>query len=96
MKKKSRKSEERSMKSDYDFSQAIRGKYARRYAKGANVVLLEPDVAKVFPTSKVVNSSLQKIIRQRSLEPPGNRLSGRPASLAGRSPATAGRRLPAH
>ena len=69
MKKKSRKSEERSMKSDYDFSQAIRGKYARRYAKGANVVLLEPDVAKVFPTSKVVNSCLRKIIRQRSLEP---------------------------
>lgn len=69
MKKKSRKSEERSMKSDYDFSQAIRGKYARRYAKGANVVILEPDVAKVFPTSKVVNSSLRKIIRQRSLEP---------------------------
>ena len=69
MKKKSRKSEERSMKSDYDFSQAIRGKYAHRYAQGANVVLLEPDVAKVFPTSKVVNSSLRKIIRQRSLEP---------------------------
>jgi hypothetical protein len=69
MKKKSRKSEERSMKSDYDLSRAIRGKYARRYAKGANLVLLEPDVAKVFPTSKVVNSSLRKIIRQRSLEP---------------------------
>ena len=40
------------MKSNYDFSQAIRGKYTRRYAKGANVVILEPDVAKVFPTSK--------------------------------------------
>ena len=29
------------MKSNYDFSQAIRGKYARRYAQGANVVILE-------------------------------------------------------
>ena len=48
MKKKSRRSEERSKKSNYDFSQAIRGKYTRRYAKGANVVILEPDVAKVF------------------------------------------------
>ena len=67
--KKSRRSEERSMKSNYDFSQAIRGKYTRRYAKGANVVILEPDVAKVFPTSKAVNSSLRKIIRQQALEP---------------------------
>jgi uncharacterized DUF497 family protein len=69
MKKKSRRSEERSMKSTYDFSQAIRGKYARRYTQGANVVILEPDVAKVFPTSKAVNSSLRKIIRQQALEP---------------------------
>jgi len=69
MKKKSRRSEERSMKSNYDFSQAIRGKYARRYAQGANVVILEPDVAKVFPTSKAVNTSLRKIIRQQALEP---------------------------
>ena len=37
------------MKSNYDFSQAIRGNYTRGYAKGANVVILEPDVAKVFP-----------------------------------------------
>jgi hypothetical protein len=69
MKKKSPKSEERAMKSDYDFSQAVRGKYARRYAQGTNVVILEPDVAKVFPTSKAVNSSLRKIMRQRALEP---------------------------
>ena len=69
MKKKSRKSEERPMKSNYDFSQAIRGKYTRRYAQGANVVILEPDVAKVFPTSKAANSSLRKIIQQQALEP---------------------------
>ena len=69
MKKKSRKSEERSMKGNYDFWQAIRGKYARRYTQETNVVILEPDVAKVFPTSKAVNSSLRKIIRQRALEP---------------------------
>ena len=34
---------------EYDFSQGIRGKYARRYAKGSNVVVLESDAAKVFP-----------------------------------------------
>jgi hypothetical protein len=53
---------------EYDFSQGIRGKYARRYLKGSNVVVLEPDVAKVFPNAQAVNSSLRslaEIIRRR-------------------------------
>ena len=53
---------------DYDFSQGLRGKYARRYAQGSNVVVLEPDVAKVFPNAEAVNSSLRslaEIIRRR-------------------------------
>ena len=53
---------------EYDFSQGIRGKYARRYAKGSNDVVLEPDVAKVFPNAEAVNSSLRslaEIIRRR-------------------------------
>ena len=49
-----------------DFSRGERGKYARRYAQGTNVVVLEPDVAKVFPNSKVVNLSLRGIIRQQA------------------------------
>ena len=53
------------MRDEYDFSRAVRGKYARRYAQGANVVVLEPDVAKVFSNSKAVNLSLRKIIRQK-------------------------------
>ncbi len=40
------------MRDGYDFSQGTRGKYARRYAQGTNVVVLEPDVARVFSTSK--------------------------------------------
>ena len=39
---------------EYDFSQGIHGKYARRYAKGSKVLVLEPDVAKVFPNAQVV------------------------------------------
>ena len=31
---------------EYDFSQGVRGRYAQRYARGSNVVVLEPDVAK--------------------------------------------------
>ena len=68
MKKSSNKSEQRQMRPEYDFSQGERGKYARRYAQGTNVVVLEPDVAKVFRSSKAVNASLRKIIHQRALE----------------------------
>ena len=56
------------MPEEYDFSQGERGKYARRYAQGTNVVVLEPDVAKVFSNSKVVNVSLREIIRRRADE----------------------------
>jgi len=53
---------------EYDFSQGVRGKYAQRYARGSNVVVLEPDVAKIFPNAEAVNSSLRslaEIIRRR-------------------------------
>jgi hypothetical protein len=53
---------------EYDFSQGVRGKYAQRYARGSNVVVLDPDVAKIFPNAEAVNSSLRslaKIIRRR-------------------------------
>jgi hypothetical protein len=52
------------MPEEYDFSQGERGKYARRYAQGTNVVVLDPDVAKKFPNSKSVNASLRKLIRR--------------------------------
>jgi hypothetical protein len=44
------------MLQEYDFSQGVRGKYAQRYARGSNVVVLEPDVAKIFPNAEAVNS----------------------------------------
>ena len=56
------------MREEYDFSRGVRGKYARRFAQGTNVVVLESDVAKVFPSAEAVNSSLRalaRIIRQR-------------------------------
>jgi hypothetical protein len=66
MKKTSNKSARKPMREEYDFSQSERGKYARRYAQGTNVIVLEPDVAKVFSNSKSVNVSLRKIIRQQT------------------------------
>ena len=52
MKKVSNKSSRKQMRNEYDFSQGERGKYARRYTQGTNVVVLEPDVAKASPTRK--------------------------------------------
>ncbi|CAN5529738.1 hypothetical protein BH20ACI3_BH20ACI3_42760 [soil metagenome] len=54
------------MLEEYDFSQAVIGKYAKQYAEGTNIVVLEPDVAKVFPDSAAVNQALRQIIEQRS------------------------------
>ena len=67
MKKQTKRAND--MRAEYDFSSGVRGKYAKRYAKGANVVLLAPDVAKVFPTAEAVNESLRAlagILRRRS------------------------------
>lgn len=66
--KKIPKKNDSEMQAEYDFSQAVRGKYARRYAQGTNVVVLEPDVARAFPNAKAVNSSLRalaQIIRKQ-------------------------------
>ena len=60
------------MRAEYDFSRGVRGKYARRYAQGTNVVVLEPDVAKVFPSAEAVNRSLRAladIIRHQKKTP---------------------------
>ena len=61
MKKASDKADGRGMRAEYDFSRGIRGKYARRYAQGTNVVVLEADVARVFPNAEAVNDSLRAL-----------------------------------
>jgi len=50
------------MLEEYDFSKRVRGKYAKRYAEGANVVVLDPDVAEYFPGHQSVNDSLRSLI----------------------------------
>jgi hypothetical protein len=61
MKRTTDKEREPGMRAEYDFSRGVRGKYARRYAQGANVVVLEADVAKVFPNAEAVNDSLRAL-----------------------------------
>jgi len=48
---------------DFDYSKAVRGKYYKRLLKeGANVVVLEPDVAKAFGDSAAVNIALRSLL----------------------------------
>ena len=48
---------------DFDYSKAIRGKYHKRLSEeGANIVVLEPDVAKAFNTSTAVNEALRALL----------------------------------
>jgi hypothetical protein len=46
---------------EVDFSRALRNPYAARYAAGSNVVILEPDVAAVFPNAAAVNQALRSL-----------------------------------
>ena len=54
------------MRDQYDFSGGVRGKYAARYAEGANVIILAPDVAEMFPDSVAVNEALRTFVRMSS------------------------------
>lgn len=49
------------MREEYGFSDGIRGKYAKRFADGANIVVLDPDVATVFQDSESVNRALRAL-----------------------------------
>ena len=52
---------EPTMLDEYDFSKGIQGKYAKRYAEGTNVVVIEPDVVKFFPDHDSVNQALRSL-----------------------------------
>ena len=58
------------MKKEYDFGKGIRGKYAERFDKVANLVLLDPEVAKYFPTAKAVNRALKSLISEGKVNLP--------------------------
>ena len=45
-----------------DLGVGIRGNYFEEYRKGTNLVLLSPDVAKVFSTEEAVNEALRSLI----------------------------------
>ncbi|OIP75968.1 MAG: hypothetical protein AUK07_00485 [Parcubacteria group bacterium CG2_30_36_21] len=49
------------MLEEYDFSKGIRGKYSKKFKEGANVVVIEPDVAKYFSDHDSVNQALRSL-----------------------------------
>jgi hypothetical protein len=63
---------------EYDFNQlegGVRGKYVDRYQAGTNLVRLDPDVAKSFPTENAVNEALRLLMQIAQRQPANNPIS---------------------
>ena len=77
------------MRDCYDFSGGVRGKYAKQYAEGTNVVVLDPDVAELFKSRESVNETLRAVahiidLQSRNVGRAGRpRRSSRPRPLRG-------------
>ena len=70
---------------DFDYSTAVRGKYYRRLLKeGANVVVLDPDIAKAFRSSAAVNEALRSLLKVSEATRRLTSRSSRRATSAGR------------
>jgi hypothetical protein len=65
--KKRRNNLNEELRPEYDlrelFRQGTRGKYAKRYHAGTNLVLLDPDVRKAFRNERAVNEALRLVIK---------------------------------
>ena len=54
------------LRPEYDFARmkgGVRGKHAKAFGEGAIMVLLAPDVAKLFPDARSVNGALRTLMR---------------------------------
>ncbi|MGK7879774.1 MAG: hypothetical protein AB4060_06690 [Crocosphaera sp.] len=66
MKKENNPEFDDELRPNYDLSSLIggvRGKYFDQYRQGTNLVLLDPDIAKAFPTDESVNEALRLLLR---------------------------------
>ena len=78
--KKKKISDELRPEYNFDYSKAVRGKYYKRILEeGANVVMLEPDMAKAFIDSAAVNDALRSLL---DLSRTTQRLTKRPSRQA--------------
>jgi hypothetical protein len=69
MKKAAETEPDPDMADEYDFSNGVRGKYADRFPIGSKVVVIAPDVARVFPDSKAVNRALRRLVPPKRIGP---------------------------
>lgn len=51
------------MRMEYDFSKGVKNPYAAKFKKGSNVVLIEADLFRAFPSEEAVNSALRILLR---------------------------------
>ena len=45
----------------------IRGKYAQRYREGTNIVVISPELHKLFPDSETVNKALRQYAEEHGM-----------------------------
>ena len=68
------------MRAEYrreDLGKGVRGKHFAAFQKGSNLVLLTPELAKIFPTNEAVNSALESLVDvARSAVPKKRHTSG--------------------
>ena len=69
--KKTRSKSSDELRPEYDlrelFRKGVRGKYAKAYRAGTNLVPLDPDVRRVFSDEKAVNDALRLVIQLRKV-----------------------------
>jgi hypothetical protein len=76
------------MRAEYDFAAmkgGVRGKYASRYRAGTNLALLDPELARAFPTDHAVNQALRAVLDLTvAVRPPRKGAQGTGSDRGGR------------
>ena len=69
------------MRAEYrreDLGKGVRGKHYEEFKKGSNLILLTPELSKIFPTNEAVNTALSSLVGvARSVKGLTSRSSGR-------------------
>jgi hypothetical protein len=82
MKTKSKDEMADDLRPEYDLGQllksGVQGKYAARFREGTNLVLLEPEVAKAFPSDSAVNEALRLVLQLSQLSAKAKKSAARP------------------
>jgi hypothetical protein len=70
------------MRAEYrreDLGPLVRGKYAARYAKATNIVVIDPALTKAFPNTEAVNQALRGVLTLAALTTRPTRRPKQPA-----------------